>query len=734
MQNSHVSAVRLQWGMWTAMIALLASAPVQAIDFDYNDIIGTLNTRVTLGASWRVEDRNNQFIDKNNLNPSLCGTGIDTACVSFNGNPEPNQKLIDAPGAFFGVNKDDGNMNYDPGDVVAAVSKISSELTATWGDFTFRASGTYFFDPVNDDFDDRHFDPTYQPARTPRSDEARGVIGSDATLENLLVSGLFNFFDHDFALAVGYQQIRWGESTLIALNSLSEINPPDARYLYQPGTQIAAVFQTTPAVVLSTSLTDDVTVDLFYQLGWRGVEVPPGGSFFSTLDVIGRDTALLTVGQFHEDPERRQRLPGIGVNISDTSLTVALDEHGGEPRDDGQVGAKLTAYFQDIGTELSLYTLNYHSRLPYLSMYASDHTCIADTTTDVLQATTDCRGMKLNPNGLEPTPIDTARIFLDYPEDIQLYGVSFNTTIGKWSLAGEAAYRPNVPVQIHIPDVVFAGIQPALPANDIVLGLATISDLSVQSLVNAGLDPATALAIATSPETIDLALQLAAHATTDFALPSRRHAAPSFLTEYRNMGTVEANELILGYERLQVLQMGFTGIRIFGSSENPIGADQVQLLIEAGFTWAMDMPSRDELQFEGGDYNNTHASGGADGTGGLPTDGSPVTMRLTPTQQTEGFADEFAAGYRMILRMEYNQWLFGWTYKPQIVWSHDVEGISISPAQNFIEGTMMFQLATDIEITNRLTTQLYYQGWADGGTVNGMRDRDYAGFAVAYTF
>lgn len=717
---------------------LLAATPAPAVNFEFGDLYGSFRNRISIGASWRVDERDDRLIDKNNLSPSLCGTGTDDACMSFNQDASLNQKLVDAPGAFFGANKDDGNLNYDQGDIVAAISKLSSELTLNWGDWVFKAGGTVFYDPVNYDFDEYHPDTTYQPRQTPRPDAVRDNVGFDYTIGDLLVSGTFELFDHDYSLAVGYQNIRWGESTLIAINSISEINAPDARYLYQPGTQIAAVFRTTPAVVLSTPLSDTVTVDLVYQLAWDGVEVPKGGSFFAPFDVIGKDTALLSLGQFHEDPDQQQRLPSIGALISDTSFTVPVSQTEGEPSDDGQIGAKLTWYAADFngGTEFSFYFLNYHSRLPYLSMYAANASCIEDTTTDAIQALADCDGMRLVDNGLEPIPIDSSRIFLDYPEDIQMYGISFNTTVGKWSLAGELSYRPNLPAQIHITDIVFTALQPALPANDIVLGLGTLGDISLQSLLALGLQPGTALAVLTSPETLQLLAQVGGSLGNDFALPSRDHAVPSYTREYRGGqdAKIQANQLIRGYERLQVMQMDVTGIRILGNSENPFGADQVTLIAEAGFTWAMDMPDRDEIQFEGGDYNNTHASPGADGSGGLPEDGSPVTMRFNPTQQTDGFADDFAAGYRFIARLAYSNWLFGWNYKPQIVWSHDVYGVAISPSQNFIEGTKLYQLGLDVEITNKLGAQVFYQGWSGGGTVNGYRDKDFAGFAVAYTF
>ncbi len=733
MQNRYSVRTRAQ-----TLVALLALAPAaQGFELEYGELYGSLKTRLSLGASWRVEARDPRLIDKNNLDPTLCGTGVDDACLSFNGDPGPNQRLLSAPGAYSALNKDDGNLNYDRGDIVAAMSKLSSELSLAWNEWTFKAGGTVFFDPVNYDFDEYHPDTRYQPRRTPRDAEVRDNVGFDYTIGNLLVSGLFDVFDHEVAAAVGYQHIRWGESMLIALNSLSEINAPDARYLYQPGTQIAAVFRTTPAAVLSTSLSDTASIDLVYMLGWDGVVVPHGGSFFAPYDVFGQDYAMLTLGQFHEDPERRARLPGIGVDISETSVTVPVAQHEGEPRDSGQFGAKLTWYLADISTELSFYALNYHSRLPYLSMYATDATCIQDSTTDVLQAVVDCRGMKLTPDGLEPAPIDSARIFLDYPEDIQMVGISFNTTLGKWSLAGEASYRPNLPAQVQVTDVVFTALQPALPKNEIILGQGTLGQLTPQGLIAAGLDPATTAAVLSSPRTVDLLTQIAANAPDEFALPPRDRAVPSYLAAYRGWDQVQPNQLIRGFERLQVLQVDLVGIRVLGSSENPLGADQVQLLAETGFTWVLDMPARSALQLEGGDYHNTHASPGADGSGD-PADADPAitkpTQRLNPKQQTSGFADRFATGYRLIMRMEYNQLLFGWTFKPQLVWSHDVYGTAIAPSQNFIEGTKLWQVSTDIEITNALGAQLFYQGWSGGGTVNGYRDKDFAGFAVSYTF
>ena len=58
--------------------------------------------------------------------------------------------------------------------------------------------------------------------------------------------------------------------------------------------------------------------------------------------------------------------------------------------------------------------------------------------------------------------LDSGPFFFDYPKNIKLYGLSFNTTVGDYSIQGEVAYRPNLPVQVSVIDVAFAAAQPFL--------------------------------------------------------------------------------------------------------------------------------------------------------------------------------------------------------------------------------------------------------------------------------
>jgi hypothetical protein len=166
------------------------------------------------------------------------------------------------------------------------------------------------------------------------------------------------------------------------------------------------------------------------------------------------------------------------------------------------------------------------------------------------------------------------------------------------------------------------------------------------------------------------------------------------------------------------------------SSSNPIGADQIIFLAEVGATHVIDMPDLDELPFEGSIYHrNTHPSPGADGTG---SGGVPDTRRFNPTQQTGGFAEDFAWGYRLVALFEYNDVFTGVNFKPLLAFFHDVDGIAPSPMQNFIEGRRQFTLGTDVIFEGGWTGQVFYQGFT--GRNHTLRDRDFLSFSLSYTF
>jgi hypothetical protein len=693
-------------------LGLVASVPpAYALDYEWQDVKVTLNNRWSAGAAWRMEDRDDALIGILNVDgqQNLCA-GDD--CLSFEGDPAPNQRLVDAKGAFLGHTFDDGNLNYDKHDLVAGATKLTTDLAIGWQNYAFKARGVGFYDTVNRGRKDFHPNTIHQPAETSRLDSVERDVGADYDLYELFAQGQFTVGGREVVISVGNQTVRWGESNFIALNGLNEINPPDENRLWLPGGQINEVFQPVPLAVVSADLVENVSMEAFYQFGWEPVIPAAAGSFMSSFESAGgADHVIITQGQVPEDPNGEHRFAGVAALISDSSTRAAMLKGFGDAEDGGQFGLRLNWFAEDFngGTDFGFYAMNYHSRVPYLGTLAAQESCMRNSLTFVDAAVScnafngalrqqigDTLGIDTLLPAREPLPFDTIKLFLDYPEDIQMYGVSFNTNVGKWSLAGEYAFRPNVPVQVSLVDVLMAAAQPAFPRMDIPVGVAPVVLGTV---------------------------------------PGARSIVPDFLSGYRGFDNSDPNndinggQLIRGYERLHVGQLGLTGLKTISSS-NPIKADQIIILIEAGLTHVTDLPDKDELQMEGYVlHKNSHASPGADGTG---TNGVPDSRRLNPTQQTDGFADDFATGYRVLGRFEYNDVIEGINFMPWLGWFHDVKGISVGPMQNFIEGRKNFLVGTEFNLDGGWSGALFYYGFA--GSNNVVRDRDFLTFSVNYTF
>lgn len=717
-------------GAAIAATLLMVGTVAQAFEFEWGPVRGSSKNSLSVGAAIRMQDPSSDLIGKLNI-PGQSGLCGGDSCISLSGDPEPNQRLIDAPGAFSAVNQDNGNLNYDKHDLVAGTTKLVTDWSLTWGEWAGRFRAIGYYDPVNVNFDERHNDTRAQPARTPRSKDVEGVYARGVELFEAFVSRQFEIGDRFGAISIGNQYIRWGESTLVAINSINEISPPSQAFLRFPGVEFNEIFLPVPLVVVSTDVAAGVTAEAFYQLQWKAVQPDPAGSFYSDFDLINGTSAVVSLGQFGEDPDQRLSPEGVIGTVSSTATSVNLRPEEA-PSDSGQYGIKLNYYadWLNNGTELNLYAMNYHSRLPLVVTYATEASCTriegngSRDSANAVQALLDCGGFNgtLIPGrdpspDREPLPIDTLGLALAYPEDIRLFGFSFNTNVGKWSLAGEYVYRPNLPLQVQLTDVIFAGLQPAFPANQLAAP-PLVGDLP-------GLLDAVGLDIVDLDPTGLVGLLSA-------TFPSSQEGIPSFLQAYRGIDRVAPGQRIEGWERMKVHQLGFTGIRALSS--NPFGADQLLVIAEVGATYVQGMPSRDELQFETSVMYRTHASPGADCSGSPGTPVEDCTRRLNPTQQTEGFADDFSWGLRTIIRGEYNNVVFGWNFRPQLIAGWDVDGIAPFPSQNFVEGRKQFELSTDILFTQALSMRLGYNWFTGGGRDNNRRDRDNALVNVVFNF
>lgn len=686
----------------------------RAVDFSLSslDLKGKFQSQISAGMTVRTEERSSGLVGKLNLpgQQKFCdddpvvppaplpGAAPGVNCTLVAG----NASYLALPGAIS-TNNDNGDLNYDKGDVVNALFRFAPRFQLTHPKFGIDISAVGFYDPINYSFTEYHPNNIednngFQPRHTKRSKAARKDLSLGVNLLDAFVTTDLPLpGGRDLSVKVGNQILSLGTTTTLVLNGLNTVNPPDPNLRFLPGSDLRDVFQRVPLAVLSTSLTDSVAVTGFYQLLWKPVTLPPIGSYYSVNDAIGAGDGYvgLLFGKPREDPDNiagvLERTPGNANLLSNASRTLFPTDTL-KARNGGQYGFNLNYLAEWLNnTGFDLTYLRLHSRLPTLSFIASQEGC-ANQSTNQAEALVACRGFSLTPLGVEPLPVDTVKYFLDYAEDINVFGVSFSTNLGPVAWTGEVAYRPNQPFQVDPIDVGFAALQPVFPKDSINLGVVT--------------------------------------------LPGERVAVPDFIeTIYRGTPEVLPGQVIRGYERFQSLSYNTSFLFLFGASDNVFGADQITLLVEAGAQQVLNLPSLDLLQLAtpGTEF---HHSAGVDSTG-TPTpsqaSGDP-SARLNPSYQADGFATSFSWGYRVLSQFAFENVLPGMRLAPQLSFSHDVEGRAPLPSGEFFEDRKQATFGLNALIGNSLSTTVRYSWFFDGGRRNQLHDRDNIQLNLSYDF
>jgi hypothetical protein len=819
---------RLRLGVFSLVLALAGTGTAQALDVNFGDISGTLNTNLTFGAEMRTQKQAKDLIGKSDLDPNVCGVvnGVNyQSCQAvFRDQIFPSQKLVAAPGAS-GMRADDGDLNYNKGDLTQSVAMAAQDLTLHWGDYGLFARWLYFYDFTNNDFKEnkpniitaanagsvgitgdreanRYFSRVYGSGaseKIKRSDgETLRQIGTDLQLMDINIFGKLPLWgDKEINWKLGRQNLNWGESTTLVINSLNQINPPNANNLYRVGGQLDQVFQPVGMLTLSGEAFDNIQYEAFYQFEWRPLEAPATGSYMSFADLgsyNARDYANLSFGGSADDPTAAGHPLDSPLALITPTSTRAVRDPDRNPSNGGQFGFSLKYYAENInsGTEFGFYFMNYHSRLPYVSFKATNASCARregnpynNDARNTLEFFQDCGNLPgydpaalsqvigqlgvllaqkpgvltdlggnlggilaaAIPNPDQPlsdaVPLDTGRVFFEYPEDIQLYGWSFNTAYGDYSFQGEVAYRPNLPLQVAITDLEFAAAGPTLTRcmdkNLACAGTTGGRGIGADGnlMTYGSSDFIDANGNNPFPDTINLVVGGA---------PGSARSFPSFVVPYRGgtLGETAPNSYIRGYQRFQVLQYNLGVTRVLSGTENWFGADQIQLVGEVGATHVPGLPAYDRLQIESpGVYY--HASAGADGSGANgsrqacstnPTCSiGPDGARFNPHQANlDDLVDKFSWGYRIIGIFKYESILPGISLQPMFIFFHDVNGTAPGPAENFVEDRKQLQTSLETRYRDALSFTVGYTWFWGGGYTNVYRDRDFAQAFVRYQF
>src|SRR5690606_23267736 len=336
-----------------------------------------------------------------------------------------------------------------------------------------------------------------------------------------------------------------------------------------------------------------------------------------------------------------------------------------DARDSGQWGLAFRYLFEPLDTEFGAYFMNYHSRAPIFSGVSPTAAGLAAANSfasNIAQAGLPTQGLGAISGAarLGALPLaGSGKYFIEYPEDIRLYGLSFSTTLPTgtaWS--GEISYRPNAPVQLNSTDVLYAGLR----------------DMAIT--VNPGTGPIT-------------------------------------VNPYADVSPLgpDADGLLHGYKRKEITQLQTTFTHFF---DQVMGASRLTLVGEVGWTHVGGLESQNKARY-GRDpvFGPGPLNGSLNGRPtcealNISTLGTANANNVSRNCESEGFTTADSWGYRARAIWDYNDVFAGVNLKPNVAWQHDVDGYSPGPGGNFEEGRKAISLGVDADYMNTYTASLSY--------------------------
>ncbi len=515
--------------------------------------------------------------------------------------------------------------------------KITSEIEFSYKNFGGFLRGFAFYDIENESGDRE---------RTPLTGAAKRRVGSRAEIRDAFAYLRFGLGGRPAEVRAGWQVINWGESTFIQ-GGINAINPLDVSVLRVPGSELRDALLPVGAVKVSAKASDNLSLEAFYQYTWEDLKVDPVGSYFSTTDLAGAGATKVMLG-FGAAPDTI----GVGQNIPGNPVGVAVPR--GEDREadqQGQFGVALRYFAEGLGgTELGLYFVNYHSRLPVIMARTGTSTALL-----------------VNGNYAA-----SAQYFLTYPEDIKLFGASFNTQLGRTGIAlqGEVSHRRDLPLQVDDVELLYAALSPLrllppVPQLAPLIGLGTL------------------------------------------------------LANTNQLGPYGFSQEITGFRRFDTTNFQVTATKAFS---NVFGADQMVLVGEVGVGTVHDLPDQTVLRLDG---PGTYTSGNQ----------IHQTAGVQPgTEPASAFPTSTAWGYVLAGRWEYNNAIGAVNMVPRFSLAQDVSGISPGPGGNFLEGRKALTVGLGFQYRINWELDVAYTSFFGADRYNLLNDRDFVAANIKYSF
>ena len=274
--------------------------------------------------------------------------------------------------------------------------------------------------------------------------------------------------------------------------------------------------------------------------------------------------------------------------------------------------------------------------------------------------------------------------FMEYPEDIDLFGFSFNTLLGNsgWALQGELSVHQDVPLQRDEGDLFKDGLAPVL---------GSLADLAYLGYVERSAEAGCPLTNI-SPTCQGTRQSIAKALGLD---PDPQRSTP-YTAIVASLGAT--GNPVVGYERRDVGQFQLTGTKAFGPV---LGADGGVFVIEAAATQVFKMPDPKIRPL--------------DTSGDIPASAS-------------------SWGYRAVTKLDFFNAISSINLHPYIQFAHDVSGNTPAPLANFVEGRKTVTLGVSADYLQKWGANLSYTRYSGAGLRNRLGDRDYLQLSVNYSF
>ncbi|MBT0587119.1 DUF1302 domain-containing protein [Alteromonas oceanisediminis] len=670
---------------------IAGSSIAHGASWDFGDVSINLDSNFTLATSIRTEKRDLGLIGNSNL-PVFDWTGYNAATNVI----YPSQDvwaLANGVGSYS-TNGDLGNLSFDQGDSFSTQISGLHELDITYGDYGFFARGLYFYDfemlngsrPWSNPITGKEVDLCDDP-------EARNELCSDIRLLDAFAYADIWVGDMPLTVRIGDQVVSWGESTFIQ-HGINSTNPVDVTRARAPGAELKEVFIPVGMVFASLGVSENLNLSAYYQYEWEKSLLPVAGSYFATNDFAGEggqtnniqlgftgnpdidlDYLLGAMNDLGDALRGGANQAAIGNALLAHSTKVGVrgfsDAAHDDADDQGQYGIKIGYFAEELNsTEFGFYHLNYHSQRPLINGIASDFT----------QAGIGADLAFLASNEITRHNITDLNTFAEarfvYPEDIKLYGISFNTNVGTTALAGEVAYRQDEPLQMDDVELLYA----AMP----------------EQLAIAGLRP-------------DLA----------------------GISQYANTGRVATpGGVIDGVLYSDTVQAQMTASHVFGPM---FGSDNFVLLGEVAYVNINDFPDPNVIRLETPGTARTPSLEPIVNPDGSVNNREGLHIGLSNGPETNEFATSSAWGYRLLAVADHNNIFSGINLRTRVTFSHDVNGTTPNPLFLFTEDVKSANISFTFDYLSRWSVSASYNAFWDGaGTANPLSDRDFVSFNIKY--